>query len=50
MGMESEGRVGKNTKRYIKWTLNLDSCTPDYVVYKETNVEKTGMIAECREQ
>lgn len=47
--MESEGRVGKNTKRYIKWTLNLDSCTSDYVVYKETNVEKIGTIAEYRE-
>lgn len=50
MGMESEERVGKNTKRYIKWTLNLDSCIPDYIVYKETNVEKTETIAECREQ
>lgn len=35
-------------KRYIKCTLNFDSYTPDYVVYKETNVEKIGMIAGCR--
>lgn len=35
-------------KRYLKWTLNLDSCTPDYVVYKETNVERIGTIAGSR--
>lgn len=43
---------GKNwkeyKKRYIKWTLNLDSCTPDYIVYKETNIERIGTIARSR--
>lgn len=32
--------------RYIK--LDLDSCTPDYVVYKETNVEWIGAWAGCK--
>lgn len=48
MGMERKGRIGKNTKRYVKWTLDLDSCTPDYVVYKETNVERIGTITGSR--
>lgn len=34
-------------KRYIKWTLNLDACTPDYTVYKETDIERIRVIA-CR--
>ncbi|EZA53819.1 hypothetical protein X777_06636 [Ooceraea biroi] len=35
-------------KKYVKWTLGLDSCTPDYLVYKETNIDKINIIAGCR--
>lgn len=35
-------------KRYIKWTLNLNSCTPDCVVDKETNVERIKTMAGCK--
>lgn len=35
-------------KRYLKCTLNLDSCTPDYVIYKETIVGRIGTIAGSR--
>lgn len=32
-------------KRYVKWSLNLDSCTPDYIVYKKADVERIRTIA-----
>lgn len=35
-------------KKYIKWFLNLDSCTPEYIIYKETNVESIESIAGRR--
>lgn len=35
-------------KRYVKWSLNLDSCTPDFIVYRETDIEKIRTIAGCR--
>lgn len=48
MGMEKREELERIQKRYVKWTLDLDSCTPDYVVYKETNVEKIETIAGSR--
>lgn len=47
-GWKEREELERIQKRYIKCTLNFDSCTPDYVVYKETNVEKIGTIAGCR--
>lgn len=47
-GWKKREELERIQKRYIKCTLNFDSCTPDYVVYKETNIEKIGTIAGCR--
>lgn len=35
-------------KKYVKWSLNLDSYTPDYIVYKKANIEKLCTIASRR--
>lgn len=37
-------RVQKN----IQWTLNFDFCTPRYIIYKETGIERVSTIAGCR--
>lgn len=47
-GWKEREKLERIQKRYVKWTLDLDSCTPDYVVYKETNVERIGTIAGSR--
>lgn len=40
-GWKEKEELERIQKRYIKWTLNLDSCTPYYVVYKD--------VQRCRE-
>lgn len=35
-------------KKFIKWSLRLDSCTSDYILYKETNTGKLRELAGCR--
>jgi len=49
MGMERERERGarKNTKKNVKWTLNLDSCTRDHILYKETRLDRMRIIVEC---
>lgn len=32
----------------MKWTLNLDPCTPDFIMYNETDIEKIRTIAGYR--
>jgi len=41
-------KLEKIQKKYIKWTLNLDSCTPDHILYKKTELDKIRTIAGCR--
>lgn len=47
-GWKERKELEKIHKKYIKWTLNLDSCTPDCIVYKETGTEKISSVAGCR--
>lgn len=45
-GWKEREELKRIQKRYIK--LDLDSCTLDYVVYKETNVERIGALTGCK--
>lgn len=47
-GWKEREELERIQKKYIKWTLNLDSCTPDGIVYKETGTAKISSIAGCR--
>lgn len=38
----------KVQKEYIKWFLNLYSCTSDYIMHKETDVNRVRLAAGCR--
>jgi len=35
-------------KKYVKWSLGLDNCTPDYVVYKKSGLDKIMITAGYR--
>jgi len=35
-------------KKYIKWSLGFDSCTPDYIIYKESGTDKIRITAGYR--
>jgi len=35
-------------KKYVKWSLGLDNCTPDYIVYKESRLDKIRITAGYR--
>jgi len=37
-------------KKYVKWSLDLDSCTPDYIVYNESGTIRITIIAGYRAQ
>jgi len=47
MGVKSKRIVGKDSEKICK-VLNLDSCTPDYIVYKETDIERISEITGRR--
>ena len=38
----------RTSRKYIKWTLGLDRCTPSYIVLAETNREKIRIKARRR--
>lgn len=47
--MERKEKILEGVQRkYIKWSLNFLPCTPDYIVYKETGVEKFSSAAGCK--
>jgi len=35
-------------KKYVKWSLGLDFCTPGYIIYKESGLDQIRITAECR--
>jgi len=35
-------------KKYVKWSLGLASCMPDYIVYKESGTDKIRITAGYR--
>lgn len=39
-GWKEQKKLETIQQRYIKWTLGLDSCTPEYIVNEETGREK----------
>lgn len=47
-GWKEREELERVQKKYVKWSLNLDSCTPDFIVYKETGIERVSTTAECR--
>jgi len=46
--MERKGELEVIQKKYIKWFLALDSCTPDYIVHKESGIDKIRITAGYR--
>jgi len=36
-GWKERGKLEVIQKKYVKWSLDLDSCTPDYIVYRVRN-------------
>lgn len=47
-GWREKKELEKIQKKFIKWTLGLDPCTLDYIVYKETDIDRIRTIAGCR--
>jgi len=47
-GWKERIELEKIQRKFIKWSLRLDSCTPDYILYKETDVEKISARAGYR--
>lgn len=39
-GWKEQEKFERIQRRYTKWTLGLDYCTPDYIVAEETGREK----------
>jgi len=44
-GLKERGELEVIQKKYIKWSFGLDSCTPDYIVYKESGLNKIRITA-----
>jgi len=44
-GWKERGQLEVIQKKYVKWSLDLESCTPDYIVYKESGTDKIGITA-----
>jgi len=36
-------------KKYVKLSLGLDFCMSDYIVYKESGIDKIRLTAGCSE-
>jgi len=47
-GRRERGELEVIQKKYVKWSLDLDPCTPDYIVYKESGIDKIRIRAGCR--
>jgi len=39
-GWKERGELEIIQKKYVKWSLDLDNCTPDYIVYRESGLDK----------
>jgi len=46
--MEGKGELEIIQKKYVKWSLGLDSCIPYYMVYKESGLNKIRITAGYR--
>jgi len=42
-GERERGELEVIRKKYVKWSLGLDSCTPTYIVYKELGIDKISI-------
>jgi len=49
--MEGKGELEVIQKKYVKWSLGLDNCIPDYTVYQESGLDKIRirLLIECIE-
>jgi len=47
-GWKERGELEIIQKKYVKWSLGLDNCTPDYIVYKESRRDKIRITAGYR--
>jgi len=47
-GWRERGELQVIQKKYVKWSLGLDSCTPDYIIYKESGIDKIRITAGYR--
>jgi len=43
--MEGKGELEIIQKKYVKWSLGLANCTRDYIVYKESGLDKIRITA-----
>jgi len=48
LGVEGKGELEVIQKKYIKWSFGLNSCTPDYIVYKDLEIDKISITAGYR--
>jgi len=48
-GWKERGELEIIQKKYVKWSLDLvDFCTPDYIVYKESGIDKIRITVGYR--
>jgi len=47
-GWKERGELEIIQKKYVKWFLGLDNCTSDYIVYKESGLDKIRITAGYR--
>jgi len=47
-GWRKRGELEVIQKKYVKWSLGLDSYTPDYIVYKKSGIDKIRITAGYR--
>jgi len=47
-GWKGRGELEVIQKKYVKWSLDLDSCTPDYIIYEESGLDKIRITAGYR--
>jgi len=47
-GWRERGKLEVIQKKYIKWSLGLDFCTPDYIVYKESRIDTIRLTVGYR--
>jgi len=48
LGLEGKGELEIIQKKYVKWSLGLHNCTPDYIVYKESGLDNIRITAGYR--
>jgi len=48
LGWREKEKLEVLQKKYVKWSIGLESCTPDYIVYQESEIDKIRITAGYR--